>query len=53
MEYRERNAVVAVSRRDTISILRVVRLDSDVRAELDYAAGLLDGVIEEVGVSRL
>jgi len=27
-----------------------VRLDSDVRAELDYAAGLLDGVIEEVGV---
>jgi len=28
----------------------VVRLDSDVRAELDYAAGLLDGVIEEVGV---
>lgn len=28
----------------------VVRSDSDVRAELDYAAGLLDGVIEEVGV---
>lgn len=28
----------------------VVRLDSDVRAKLDYAAGLLAGVIEEVGV---
>ena len=27
-----------------------MRLDSDVRAELDYAAGLLFGVIEEVGV---
>lgn len=27
-----------------------MRLDSDVRAESDYAAGLLGGVIEEVGV---